>query len=216
MYRPVSRYLLLSRAGSGDVELTGTVGGIEQIRLDETRYAVVPFGKRSVTAVGGTDPMIWVGENESFELRGYDRAGRLIRLIRADAAPTVVTDELYAEYREGMRRLGEELDRSPEEIRQMLEDADAAPLPSTTPHYSSAHVALDGSLWVETYRAPYETPRVTWHLFDPEGRWTGTVETAADMEPLEAGDDYVIAKLKDELDVEYVALYPLLADGAPR
>ncbi|MFQ5680381.1 MAG: hypothetical protein ACE5HP_13095 [Gemmatimonadota bacterium] len=66
-----------------------------------------------------------------------------------------------------------------------------------------------GHLWAQHFRAPWEkTPR--WSVFDPLGRWLGEVETPAGFRIFAIGSDWVLGVTRDELDVEYVRLLPLV------
>jgi hypothetical protein len=43
-----------------------------------------------------------------------------------------------------------------------------------------------------------------------EGRWLGTVTTPDRVSPLDIGEDWVLARFGDELDVEHVQLWDLI------
>ena len=48
-----------------------------------------------------------------------------------------------------------------------------------------------------------------WTVFDPGGRVSGHVETPWELEIYEIGEDYILGHTRDELDVEYVQVWPL-------
>ncbi len=46
-------------------------------------------------------------------------------------------------------------------------------------------------------------------FFDSTGVWVGAVDLPPGHEPLEIGSDYLIATYRDDLDVDFVAVYAL-------
>ena len=74
--------------------------------------------------------------------------------------------------------------------------------------------ALD-HLWVREYEVPgEERPGSLWTVFDAEGRVQGLVEMPAGLVIYEIGEDYILGKLRDELDIEYVQVWPLERSGS--
>jgi hypothetical protein len=69
-------------------------------------------------------------------------------------------------------------------------------------------VDSEGYLWIAAGRRPADLV-ATWSVFDPDGEWLGDIPLAAGLEPLEIGADYLLVRLKDELDVESVHLIDL-------
>ena len=49
-----------------------------------------------------------------------------------------------------------------------------------------------------------------YRVFDPEGRMIARVALPPRVTPLEIGEDYLVARRLDELDVEYGELYRLI------
>jgi hypothetical protein len=89
----------------------------------------------------------------------------------------------------------------------------------TTRAPTRAHVEAmsdaQGHLWVEEFKPPgEEIPGVIWTVFDPEGRALGFVETPAELEIYEVGEDYILGRTRDELDVEYIQVWPLDRPGS--
>lgn len=66
-----------------------------------------------------------------------------------------------------------------------------------------------GNLWVRAYQAPGDEYR-TWHVFTADGAWLGAVTFPDRFSPLEIGDDFVLARFGDELDVEHVQIRELI------
>jgi sugar lactone lactonase YvrE len=80
-------------------------------------------------------------------------------------------------------------------------------IPATMPAYGSFLIDAEGNLWVEEYRIRGEQP--SWAVFNPDGRFLGTVDVPADGEIFEIGSDYVLGVWLDEADVEQVKSYGL-------
>jgi len=69
-------------------------------------------------------------------------------------------------------------------------------------------------LWVYEYEAPgEETPGTLFTVFDPEGRVLGFFELPERMGILEIGEDYILARVRDDLGVDYVQVWPLQRGG---
>jgi hypothetical protein len=82
------------------------------------------------------------------------------------------------------------------------------PARETVPAFDHLITDEAGNLWVRDYLvSPDDAPR--WSVFDPQGRWLGTAETPAGMDVYQIGSDWILGRVKDDLDVEYVRLYPL-------
>ena len=63
----------------------------------------------------------------------------------------------------------------------------------------------------ETVPAAYSSELVL--VFDPEGRVLGFVETPQGLDILQIGDDFILGRVKDEFEVEYVQVWPLERTG---
>ena len=67
-----------------------------------------------------------------------------------------------------------------------------------------------GHLWVEEYElAGEEMDGVLWTVFDPDGHVLGFVETPEELTIYEIGEDYLLGRVVDELEVDYVQLWAL-------
>ena len=52
-----------------------------------------------------------------------------------------------------------------------------------------------------------------WRVFDSAGVWLGDVTVPSGFYPYQIGDDWILGSETDELDVEYVVVYPLVKQG---
>jgi len=83
-------------------------------------------------------------------------------------------------------------------------------LPPTRPAYGRLLVDEEGFLWAaEPTRYPH--PAGSWTVFAPDGRLLGVVTMPERFRLHQAGPDWVLGVWRDELDVEFVVLFPLLA-----
>ncbi len=83
------------------------------------------------------------------------------------------------------------------------------PIPELVPSFRGLLVDDVGNLWVEHYRLPWDARR-TWEVFNPDGRWLGTLTTPLGVRPLQIGPDFLLGSHRDEVGVERVRLYELV------
>lgn len=169
---------------------------------DGWRLTGVPFARVPVVAV--TDDGFHFGPAHDYEIRTYDAAGRLERIVRLPEQRRAVTgadverfrtDRLERAEREGTRPSMERL------LSQL-------PYPDRLPPYDALHVDAAGHLWVADYRADPAAPQI-WRVFSPAGSLLGAVELPPRFEPLQIGDDFILGRWTDALDIERIRLYPL-------
>ena len=181
-----------------------TVRGREVFLSDENGRAVMSaplFARASSAAVSGND--VYVGDQEVFQILRYSTDGVLRQIIRktgVDLGITRADVDLLIE---------RELDRVPESrragTRAHLESMD---LPPTRPAYGQFLVDEEGNLWTaEPTRYPY--PARSWTVFASEGQLLGVVEMPERFRLHQVGPDWVLGGWRDELDVEFVVLFPL-------
>ena len=161
------------------------------------------FGRSTEIAAGSSE--VWVGDTDRFEIRRYALDGRLEAIVRRTYEPPVVDDALVGRAMEEELR-GADDDNERRMIRRRWEEI---PLPSTLPAYESLAVDREGNLWVQQYEIPGAPERI-WSVFSADGVWLGDVKFPDRFRPLEIGDDYVLGRFGDELDVEHVQIWELV------
>jgi hypothetical protein len=97
---------------------------------------------------------------------------------------------------------------SPDERRQFEALMLEMPIPDRMPAFGTMKVDVLGFLWIQEYAGP-RVRDPTWTVFDPDGHVVGTVRTPDRTQILEIGSDYILGRLSDELDVEYIQLWSL-------
>jgi hypothetical protein len=148
--------------------------------------------------------LVYVGDNERYEIRVFESDGTLVRIQRRSGQLTAVTPEMIADFsREHMARAG-----SDEERRLVESMLESMPYPETLPAYGPIHVAPDGSLWVQVVTLPGDST-VAYSVFDPIGAWVGDVTLPIAFQLLDVGTDYVLGRTVDDLGVERISVYSI-------
>jgi hypothetical protein len=163
----------------------------------------LPFGRASVQGVA--EELLWVGTTDRYEVRAYTPLGELVRIVRRRHEAVPVTEA--------------DVEASLEETLSTVEDEERRawfraqygemPIPATMPAYASLRAGRDGHVWILRYAGPRDEGPPRWDVFEPEGRWLGTVDLPEGLRVFEIGDDYVLGSRRDELDVERVRLHRL-------
>ena len=155
--------------------------------------------------------------NKPYEIKAFGADGNLARIIRREHLPVAPTEadrpaflaEQMALYRTSVNSAGDPMPEAylQAEIRPFLE---SAPLAEHFPAFSTILVDGAGHLWVREYDLPREeNPVPLWTVFDPDGRVLGFVETPEGLDILQIGEDFILGRVKDEFEVEYVQMWPL-------
>ena len=173
----------------------------------------VVFG-RGVEVVGAPDGF-YAGDTGAFQIGYHGPDGTLRRLIRRPHEPRRVTEadlDALFERRGGMRTSG-----MPPEMAAQFQEMNRTmrqrvPHRETLPAFAELRVDGAGNLWVRDPEPQDGVPH-RWSVFDPEGRWLGTVQTPADLRVRQIGTDWILGTAQDELDVEHVRLYRIQKPG---
>jgi hypothetical protein len=204
LHRDSVVYVLVSPEG----EMVDTVGYFP----DEETYVhrmgqgysgmLAPFGRSTQTALW--HDRLFVGTQDSYEIRVHSMDGDLRSLIRVSRPLTRVTTDDIARYQD------EKLDNaSTARWRRELEKIfRSVEFPTTMPAYAGIVVDADGNLWVQDYLSPRGVS-VRWSVFDGAGRLAATVNMPERFTPLDIGPDYVLGCWTDPMGVEFVKLYGL-------
>jgi hypothetical protein len=123
---------------------------------------------------------------ETFELRVYDGAGSVRRIVRRAHAPEEVNAADLEQYRTwyvGRARASGAIDDSA--AARLAAQLDSAKHPERRPAISNVLADDEGNLWAEEFRwvdpaeiAPGARPS-RWSVFGPEGRWLAMVDVPA-------------------------------------
>ncbi len=151
----------------------------------------VPFAR--MTFYGAHGQRFYAGSNDTFEIRVYDLSGNVRQIVRKQHSPRHVSRHHVELYRASSGA-------------QLRAGSLHSPLPETFPAYGGFDVDELGNLWVVEYPIPGEQGG-TRFVFDPDGRYWGTVAIPDGLRILEIGDDYMLGIHQDEFDVEYIRVH---------
>lgn len=174
---------------------------------DMMMVMTLPFARSARTAA-------WAGRfvvapNDDYEIRAFEPSGALDLIVRRDhglIAATPVHRDAYIERLVSVRPPEQQAERRRDLKGQLSE----VPLPETLPAFDEIVADAMGYLWVQEYDLPgqqRESP--LWTVFDAEGSVRGFMETPEGLDVYEIGADYILGRATDDLDVEYVQVWPL-------
>lgn len=157
-------------------------------------YYGLPFARKAVVAAAGEH--LHYGSSDGYEIRTYTLSGDLARIIRSDRATPI-----------SRRDIARALERAGGRSREAFSKLSYQ---ETMPAYADMKVDAAGNLWVADYLGPGEDKGAQqWTIFGPQGELRGTFTAPPRFKLHDIGRDYVLANVRDELDVERVVLYRL-------
>ena len=175
---------------------------------DAWRWREKIFGRKLAREPWGD--LVVVSPTDRYEIKAFAKDGTLAKIVRRahePRSPTQAHAEAYIE---------ERVSRIPsEDIRaQQRREYRSIPVAERFPAFASVIADALDHLWVEEYEVEgEERPGSLWTVFDPEGRVLGFVETPDGLEIYEIGEDYILGRVKGELDVESVQVWSLDRSG---
>ncbi|MDE2795608.1 MAG: 6-bladed beta-propeller [Gemmatimonadota bacterium] len=152
--------------------------------------------------------LVVVAPTDRSEIRAFTQTGTLARIVRLGKEPRTPERAHIDAYIEAQvsRSSSEDADHR----ARMRRDYNAVPVAERFPVFTSVIADALDHLWVEEYEVPGEEREgVLWTVVDPGGRVLGFVETPERLEIYEIGDDFILGRVRDELDVEYIQVWPL-------
>ena len=197
----------------------GSVVGVNGVGVANRRFTasdgrmrIHPFSPGF--AVAAFQDVVAVGSGEFAEIHLLGNTGDVVRIIRWQAPDPHLTDSEFRRFEtEMIDRMAE--DQRPRYRRYLSE----APEPRRFPQYVALLWDELGYLWVRRYDwvrdsnwtgRRWNTGPGEWWVFDPDGRWLGSIHVPDELDPAQIGSDYILSIHRDELDVERVRLYELM------
>ena len=177
------------------------------------------YSRELVTSLWGD--LVVVSPNDRYEIKAFEADGTLSRIVRRGhepRTPTAADKEIHVERRMAEYRSGRDPltgTGPPQDILSTLREMmESIPLASTFPAFSEILSDDAGHLWVREYDFPQESrPAPLWTVFDPEGHVLGFIEIPPELRIHHIGEDYILVHTRDELDIEYVQVWPLKRSG---
>jgi hypothetical protein len=210
IHRDMAPALVFDRRGSL-LDTLGVYPSTETmiIRLGRgTALGTAPFAKSTLLAVSGST--VYLGTADRMELSVLDLNGALKAVFRYPGAELTLKEE----DREWFRARMTEMVSTPEEQQILGAMLSGLVFPDTRAAYSDLVVDPGGAIWLRTGRHfPPMGPSAEWTVFSESGFLLGAVRFPERFEPLEFGLDRVIGVWREELDVEFVRIYPIFGRG---
>lgn len=162
-----------------------------------------PFSRDAYAAIG--PDIVWIGQSDQYELRGYSSTGKLKRVVRVNRQPTSIGAAERGRFFQFQLDGAEDDEdrRSYNEVHRIITH------PETMPAFSAVIADLAGNVWVKDYRVPWESGPALWRVFSPEGRGIAHVLLPAELIVHEIGDDYILGMARDDMEVEHIRQYRL-------
>ena len=140
----------------------------------------------------------------------FDRAGRLVELVRAPIPRRPITNEMRSAAREEARK---SLGRGGRDARRALRRYDEFEIPDSLPAIREIICDDAGYLWVgrrETYLRRTTRSASVFDTIDAGGRWLGSVDMPSGLDRvLEIRNGFVLAVWKDENEVSFLRIYAI-------
>ena len=141
------------------------------------------------------------------EVRFFNRAGELERIVRRGRERQPVTEELKEQYKAGyLDYVGKE--QGMEAVSRSAPMLDAAVYAEEVPFFGAVLLDPVGYLWVQDYSTPFFLNR-TWSVFDPSGQWLGEVQMPSGLRVTDIGEAYVLGVTMDDVGVQYLPSFRL-------
>jgi hypothetical protein len=205
IFRPLDGYIRFDpKLGGRD-----TIGFFPALEHEQVGGDAKWMGYAATSALALGHDRLAVGDTKVFDIGVYRFDGTLERRIRAPVEQQPVTDADRAAFEAFfLDRIRADPMQAPRisTYEQILAEL---PYPETKPVFESIVLDPAGNLWVKDFD-PFSGGPSFWRVFDPDGRWLGTLEMPAGLRVREIGDDYVLGTATDELDVEHVRLHRLV------
>lgn len=191
-----ARFMDISPAGEG---------GKLQVSISTPPFA-------ASLAASAADGLVAVGPTDGRVIHLYDAGLDPVGTLHLDGRRLAVTDDRVSAWVD--RQLSDAVD--PSRRRVLRERYRGLPVPDSLPVFGDLVVDRAGRVWVEAYPDPEPDSATSWTVFDRTGRKLSRLRMPGRFRPLEIGAGYVLGVWKDDLDVEYVRLYRLVAGDADR
>ena len=207
------------RRGSVSAAITADSGGAAETVgvFQGRRYELGPQG-RPVTL--HFDPRFgmaagpggyFVTEGDAYSISAYDASGRLRRIIRLARGPLPVTDEAKAAHEDRLREVVSAIGRyeGGPSLDAALQGLLSAPYPSHLHTFEWLHADPEGNVWAGQYSYEAGAGMNDFHVFGADGRHLGVVEVPRDLLVFQVGADFILGKVRGDLDVDQVQRYAI-------
>ncbi len=205
---------------AADGELLDTIGRYANGRWgmvedDPQAMVLVPHFESFLRAdARGTAVAIGHGSQPELMIWDLRQAPRLSKIIRWDGGNRRISQaDVDAENQALIDRFsGMDSGARRRVVEQYV--SERRPVADQFPAFSDVRIGTDGRFWIKEYRRPGARPGSSWRAFNSDGSFSCAVVFPEFPEILEFGEDYVLVKHANELDVEEVWQLPLSPPGS--
>jgi hypothetical protein len=140
--------------------------------------------------------------------------GEVEQILRWNPEPEPVTDadvqEVLAFMAADLRRVNPTM--AAEDLDRFIADQQEGmviPAGATLPHFGLIHGDGEGGVWLAEFDPASPGRSSRYHVVGSDGIWLGTVDLPAGFRILDVSGDRVLGVLKDDMDVESVAVFAI-------
>ena len=179
-------------------------------RSGQTRPIIRPVGEVTVAAGRFVNT-----RSDRPEITWRLPDGGVTRIMRWRPGPNLLTEELL-EHGEAYNRMIGRMNYGVSEARldEIIREDMAryrAMIGQPTPLFGTPFADADGNVWLPSYRPAYPEEGSPYTVISPDGEWLGQVETPPRFRILDVTGGLVLGVLRDDMDVENVVVYELVA-----
>jgi hypothetical protein len=198
-------YVLVAATGGTVLDTLGQFPGNERhISVEMSGSTIqsvnigIPAFARATTVITRQDEL-YVATQDASEVRIYASDGALSRIVRTGVPLRPVTPELTGQLLD-RQMAGWEAER-----REAARAAQASIAGKYVPPYGTIAIDRSGNLWVQDFPGLEDVQH--WTVYDREGSLMGRIALPARFTLYDIGDDLILGRELDELDVEHVRVY---------
>lgn len=118
------------------------------------------------------------------------------------------------DYRDVIAKWREDSD-DPSVRRFLIEYGNTHPRSSTFPAFEQLLVHREGRVWLRDYVKPHlDDGQRRWLILSPDGaRIVARLTHPANLSPMDADEDWLLAVHRDVMDVEWISLFDIVESG---
>lgn len=193
------------------IDTVGRYAGAETYVYSEGGNSLamsLPF-LRSPSLAAAPGEGFWYGPADGYAIQRRGSDGHLSAIVRA----TDVDNRMPSGRVEAW--VSDVLEQSEPDQRQFLASVfSALPAIETRPAYSALRTDAAGQLWVRDFVWSDESV-ATWRIFRPDGATAARIDLPSSLAIDQIGEDWLLGRWTDELEVEHVVLYRYARSEAP-
>jgi hypothetical protein len=172
---------------------------------------VRPFPFSHEVNVEGGGRRILVSRTDRYELRVFDQAGAPQMLIRrSDATPVPIDESIVASYLSNPAAVPPPLSDYPDAV-ETYRSLVSSRRGSTLPTHADVLFDAENNIWVrEPDRSWSPRSADAYAVYAPDGTAAATVDIPTGLAVYHIGSDYIVGRVVDELNVQYVVVHELV------